>query len=160
MERRQYPRISDTLLLELDNGYGMVVDMSLQGMRITPDELPPERNVTLRLNLNGQIIHLKGEIAWHSDREPGSNQHPDMGIRLTEIPDSYRHYLFNLMAKPENLDESRKLDRIFENRCCVTINPETISQGVFDLELPDRELPVRPADSYEVDGALEDIFAS
>ncbi len=159
MERRLYPRINDTLLLELDNGYGMVVDMSLQGMRITPDQLPQERNVTLRLNLNGQIIMLKGEICWHSDQPAGAN-HPDIGIRLTEIPDTYRRYILNLMAKPEDIDESRKLDRIFENRCCVTINPETISKGIFDLELPDRELPVRPVDSFEVDGSLEDIFAS
>lgn len=159
MERREFPRISDTMLLELDNGYGMVVDLSLQGMRITPDQLPPERDITLRLKLNSQIIILKGEICWHMAHSKQTGQ-PELGIRLTEIPESYRRYILSLMARPEEQDEERKLDRIFENRYNVTISPDAISEGVFELELPERELPVRSFRSGDEDDALADIFAS
>jgi len=159
VERREFTRISDTLLLELDNGYGMVVDMSIQGMRITPDQLPPHRHITLRLKINGQAIILHGEICWHKDRALPSGQ-PEIGIRLTQIPDSYHDYITSLMAKPEHFDEEHKLDRIFENRCSVTISPDSISEGIFELELPERQLPVRSSAPLEDDGALADIFAS
>lgn len=158
MERREFPRISDTLLLELENGYGMVLDMSIQGMRITPDELPHQRHITLRLKLNGKIVTLKGEICWHNE-DSGQAGHPEIGIRLTEIPQAYRSYISSLMASPDHLDEERKLDRIFENRCSVTISPDNISQGIFDLELPERQLPVRSMKNDDED-ALENIFAS
>ncbi len=159
MERREFTRINDTLLLELDNGFGMVLDMSIQGMRITPDQLPPRRDVTLRLKINGNAIILKGEICWHNEHSEDNGQ-PEIGIRLTEIPESYLRYITGLMSRPEKMDEERKLDRIFENRCSVTISPDSISEGVFDLELPERELPFRSIRASEDDGALADIFAS
>lgn len=159
MERRRHPRINDTLLLELENGYAMVLDMSIQGMRITPDQLPNERQVNLRLKINGQAIIMKGEICWRSAPPPDGG-HPEIGIRLIEIPESYRQYIGSLMARPENLDEEHKLDRIFENRCSVTISPDALSEGVFDLELPERQLPVRSVKSLVDDGTLADVFAS
>jgi hypothetical protein len=159
VERRRHPRINDTLLLELENGYGMVLDMSIQGMRITPDQLPNEQEVNLRLKINGQAIIMKGEICWRTEPTPDGS-HPEIGIRLTEIPEAYRQYIGSLMASPEDLDEEHRLDQIFENRCSVTINPDALSERVFDLELPERQLPVRSLKSFNEDGNLADIFAS
>ncbi len=92
MEKRKELRVKKRALSSLEDKPAIIVDMSLSGIQISMNRPPRNQNVVIKLQVNGQVITIKGDVRWIG-RTPSSASANHVGIAIREAPDEYYQML-------------------------------------------------------------------
>ena len=92
MEKRKELRVKKRALSSLEDKPAIIVDMSMSGIQISMNRPPRNQNVVIRLQINGQVISIKGDVRWIG-RTPSSASANHIGIAISEAPDEYYRML-------------------------------------------------------------------
>jgi hypothetical protein len=64
VEKRKEMRIKKRILSSLEDKPAIIVDISQSGIKISMNRPPKTQNVDIKLQINGRVIVLKGDIRW------------------------------------------------------------------------------------------------
>jgi hypothetical protein len=92
MEKRREMRVKKRVLSSLEDKPAIIVDMSESGIQIAMNRPPRNQNVDIKLQIDGQVITLKGDIRW-IERVPTSHSANNIGIAIREAPPEYYRFL-------------------------------------------------------------------
>ena len=92
MEKRKEMRVKRRILSSLEDKPAIIVDMSESGIQISMNRPPRDQNVDIKLQIDGQVITLKGDIRWIG-RVPTSHSANNIGIAIREAPPEYYRFL-------------------------------------------------------------------
>jgi hypothetical protein len=92
MEKRKEMRVKRRVLSSLEDKPAIIVDMSESGIQISMNRPPRNQNVDIKLQIDGQVITLKGDIRW-IERVPTSHSANNIGIAIREAPPEYYRFL-------------------------------------------------------------------
>ncbi|MCK4765357.1 MAG: PilZ domain-containing protein [Candidatus Aminicenantes bacterium] len=94
MEQRKHTRIKKTIAVQIEDSFGMIIDISKEGMRLIPDTLPRKLG-DIQMYLiteSGELIQLKGSITRIVDRKDKESKY-ELGITLPNPPENYIKYV-------------------------------------------------------------------
>jgi hypothetical protein len=92
MEKRKEMRIRKRMLSSLEDKPAIVVDISQSGIMISMSRPPKSQNVTIKLQIGGKVINLKGDIRW-INRMVSKQVSNNIGIAIHEAPPEYYEML-------------------------------------------------------------------
>jgi hypothetical protein len=158
-ERRKYKRIKKMMAVQIDDSYGMLIDLSKGGMRLIPDVLPKRFN-GIRISFiteNGELIELLGKIARIVDGKEKDGKH-ELALSIAEIPETYAKYI-------DALEKDESPSGIFHENVRQDLITAVLEGKEEDLSIPKNEMPETylptPQDDFaeEIENIpLEDIF--
>lgn len=92
MEKRREMRVKRRILSSLEDKPAIIVDMSASGIQISMNRPPRDQNVDIKLQIDGKVITLKGDVRWIA-RVPTSHSANNIGIAIREAPPEYYRFL-------------------------------------------------------------------
>ena len=92
MEKRKEMRVKRRILSSLEDKPAIIVDMSASGIQISMNRPPRSQNVDIKLQIDGKVITLKGDVRWIA-RVPTSHSANNIGIAIREAPPEYYRFL-------------------------------------------------------------------
>ena len=92
MEKRREMRVKRRILSSLEDKPAIIVDMSASGVQISMNRPPRDQNVDIKLQIDGKVITLKGDVRWIA-RVPTSHSANNIGIAIREAPPEYYRFL-------------------------------------------------------------------
>jgi len=95
-ERRKQNRIQQHSIIKVNESLALLVDISLNGMRLACQKIPDSREVEIRITIYDVYFLLQGEIRWHSKKSDFSNMY-DMGVQIHDPPKKYLELLKTLL---------------------------------------------------------------
>lgn len=75
---------------------GMVLDLSLMGLRVSTSMIPVSRKVQISFQAGGNELDLDGEIVWINRKYSVQNL-KEMGIAIRNYPEAYWRFLEKLI---------------------------------------------------------------
>ena len=96
MEKRKEMRIKRRALSSLEDKPAIIVDMSRNGIKISMNRPPRSQNVTIKLQVNGKVITLIGDVRWIT-RMVSSGASNNIGIAIREAPPEY----YQMLSTPD-----------------------------------------------------------
>lgn len=88
MEKRKEMRVKKRVLSSLEEKPAIIVDMSISGIQISMNRPPRSQNVDIKLQVDGKVITLKGDVRWIA-RVPTSHSANNIGIAIRDAPPEY-----------------------------------------------------------------------
>lgn len=140
------------MAVQIDDSYGMLVDLSKGGMRIIPDVLP-KRFEGIRISFiteSGEPIELKGSIARIVDKKE-KNDNYELALSIPNIPENYSKYI-------EALEKDEHPSGIFQETVRDDLVKAVLGGKEEDL-IPKNEAPETspPASHEDLAGEIDNI---
>lgn len=76
------------MLSSLENRPAIIVDISQSGIQISMSSTPKNQLVTVKLQIGGKVINLRGDIRWINKTISTQNS-SNIGIAIHEAPPEY-----------------------------------------------------------------------
>lgn len=92
MEKRREMRIKKRILSSLEDKPAIIVDISQSGIQISMNRPPRHQTVDIKLQVNGKVIILKGDVRWIT-RLVATQSNNHIGIAIREAPPEYYQLL-------------------------------------------------------------------
>jgi hypothetical protein len=88
MEKRKEKRIRKRMLSSLEDRPAIIVDVSQSGIQISMSSTPKNQLVSIKLQIGGKVINLRGDIRWINKTISAQNS-SNIGIAIHEAPPEY-----------------------------------------------------------------------
>lgn len=140
------------MAVQIDDSYGMLIDLSKGGMRIIPDVLP-NRFEGIRISFiteSGEPIELLGNIARIVDKKE-KNDNYELALSIPNIPENYSNYI-------EALEKDQHPSGIFQEAVREDLVKAVLSGKEEDL-IPktDAKETHHPTPHEDLAGEIENI---
>ncbi len=99
MKNKRESRFNKKLMISFnDNGFdglGLTKNISKDGLCVSSEvQLPAHQELVLSIALPGNVLNLKGEVAWSKDTGGLNEDVPDqIGIKILNAPPEYMDYV-------------------------------------------------------------------
>lgn len=93
MEKRKEKRVKKRMLSSLEERPAIIVDISQSGIQVSMSSSPKNQLVSIKLNIGGKVLNLRGDIRW-INKTISSQNSSNIGIAIHEPPAEYLQ-LFN-----------------------------------------------------------------
>jgi len=104
MDRRRHKRIKKSMILEINEKPGKLIDISKSGLRVSTSLVKTPRDIDIVLHNNGKNFGLKGMIHWIRRKNPIQNS-KEIGVRVKDAPLEYYNFLNTLNWGPKISNE-------------------------------------------------------
>ena len=88
MEKRKEKRVRKRMLSSLEDRPAIIVDVSQSGIQISMSSTPKNQLVSIKLQIGGKVINLRGDIRW-INKTISSQNSSNIGIAIHEAPPEY-----------------------------------------------------------------------
>ncbi|MCK5055627.1 MAG: PilZ domain-containing protein [Candidatus Aminicenantes bacterium] len=142
-ERRKHKRINKTMAVQIEDSYGIVIDLSQGGLRIIPDALP-KKIEDIRISFiteDGEPIELRGAVVRIVDRKKKEGKY-ELGLAIPKSPENYRKYI-------EALEKDESPSGIFQENVRQDLVEAVLKGKEENLSIPKSEAPPPPPAPYE-----------
>ena len=95
MDRRSDKRIKKSMLLDVNDNPGTLVDISRKGMRLSTAIPRTGRDLDIALHTDSKTYNLQGMIHWICKKD-GRNNFREIGVRVNDAPQDYHQFLDTL----------------------------------------------------------------
>ena len=95
-EKRKQDRIKQNSFLRLNEKLALLIDISVNGMRLAAENIPDDPNVEIKISIEGTEFNLSGIIRWFSEKNSFSGLYY-LGIFIGEPPRKYEKLITKLL---------------------------------------------------------------
>ena len=95
-ERRKSPRLEKRIMARVNERSGMILDLSLLGVRVSTSMIPVSRKIQISFQAGGNELDLDGEIVW-INRKYSVHNLKEIGIAIRDYPEAYTRFLGKLI---------------------------------------------------------------
>jgi hypothetical protein len=88
MEKRKEKRVKKRMLSSLEERPAIIVDISQGGIQISMSSTPKNQLVSIKLQIGGKVIDLRGDVRW-INKTISSQNSSNIGIAIHEAPAEY-----------------------------------------------------------------------
>lgn len=84
------------MLLKIENGNGMLIDISRKGLRLSAEKIPEGETVDVSMKILGKHIQLKGTIHWVEIKQTLDEEPFEIGLSIREPGEEFIDYVEKL----------------------------------------------------------------
>jgi len=95
-EKREELRKSKRMLLKIEDGNGVLIDISRKGMRISAEKIPEGETVEISFKVNHQDIYLKGTVHWVEIKQTRDEDPYEVGLSIKEPSQEFLQFVDDL----------------------------------------------------------------
>jgi len=95
-EKREAVRKTKRMLLKIEDGDGVLIDISRKGMRISAEKIPEGETVEISFKLNNQDIRLKGTVHWVEIKQALDDDPYELGVSIKDPSREFLRFVDNL----------------------------------------------------------------
>ncbi len=95
-EKRKQDRIKQHSFLRVNEKLALLIDISVNGLRLAAEYVPDDPNVEIKISIEGTEFNLTGIIRWFSEKNSFSGLYY-LGIFIEEPPLKYEKLITKLL---------------------------------------------------------------
>ncbi len=95
-EKRKQDRIKQHSFLRLNEKLALLIDISVNGMRLAVENIPDDPNVEIKISIEGTEFNLSGITRWFSEKNNFSGLYY-LGIFIEDPPRKYEKLITKLL---------------------------------------------------------------
>jgi hypothetical protein len=95
-EKREAVRKTKRMLLKIEDGDAVLIDVSRKGMRISAEKIPEGETVEISFKMNNRRIRLKGTVHWVEIKQTVDEDPYELGVSFKNPSREFLQFVDNL----------------------------------------------------------------
>ena len=96
-DKRKQNRIKQHSFLRVNENIALLIDISINGMRIAMQEVPASPEVEIKISIESKEFRFPGEVRWFSDKNEFSGLYY-IGVFIEKPPGNYEKLITKILG--------------------------------------------------------------